>query len=58
MALSSISSGSRWLVFECWTPDFDIDEFDRQQRIPRFPVTLSFLGLPITLRELYFHGGI
>ena len=51
MARSPISFGSRLLVFERWTPDFDIDEFDRQQRIPCFPVTLSFPGLPITLRD-------
>ena len=51
MARCPISSGSRLLVFERWTLDFDIDEFDRQQRIPCFPVTLSFPGLPITMRD-------
>ena len=51
MARSSISFGSRLLVFECWTPDFDIDEFDRQQRIPHFPITLSFPSLLITMRD-------
>ena len=51
MARSPISSGSCLLVFERWTPNFDIDEFDRQERIPHFPVTLSFLGLPITMRD-------
>ena len=51
MARSSISYGSRLLVFERRTPDFDIDEFDCQQRIPRFPVTLSFPGLPIIMRD-------
>ena len=29
MVRSPISSGSRLLVFGRWTPDFDIDEFDR-----------------------------
>ncbi|MCO5598050.1 hypothetical protein L7F22_052140 [Adiantum nelumboides] len=31
LARSPISSGSRLLVFQCWTPQFDQDEFDRQQ---------------------------
>ncbi|MCO5592891.1 hypothetical protein L7F22_046895 [Adiantum nelumboides] len=47
---SPISSGSRLLVFQRWTPQFDQDEFDRQQQIPRFPVTLSFPSLPIFMR--------
>ena len=51
MARSPILSGSCLLVFERWTPNFDIDKFDCQQRIPRFPVTLSFPGLPITMRD-------
>ncbi|MCO5578946.1 hypothetical protein L7F22_032797 [Adiantum nelumboides] len=36
LARSSISFGSRLLVFQRWTPQFDQDEFDRQQQIPRF----------------------
>ncbi|MCO5591818.1 hypothetical protein L7F22_045810 [Adiantum nelumboides] len=51
LARSPISSGSRLLVFQRWTPQFDQDEFDRQQQIPRFPVTLSFPSLPIFMRR-------
>ncbi|MCO5593687.1 hypothetical protein L7F22_047704 [Adiantum nelumboides] len=51
LACSPISSGSRLLVFQRWTPQFDQDEFDRQQQIPRFPVTLSFPSLPIFMRR-------
>ncbi|MCO5569110.1 hypothetical protein L7F22_022817 [Adiantum nelumboides] len=51
LARSPISSGSRLLVFQRWTPQFDQDEFDRQQQIPRFHVTLSFPSLPIFMRR-------
>ncbi|MCO5612080.1 hypothetical protein L7F22_066342 [Adiantum nelumboides] len=51
LARSPISSGSRLLVFQRWYPQFDQDEFDRQQQIPRFPVTLSFPSLPIFMRR-------
>ncbi|MCO5558663.1 hypothetical protein L7F22_012249 [Adiantum nelumboides] len=51
LARSPISSGSRLLVFQRWTPQLDQDEFDRQQQIPRFPVTLSFPSLPIFMRR-------
>ncbi|MCO5613142.1 hypothetical protein L7F22_067418 [Adiantum nelumboides] len=51
LARSSISSGSELLVFQLWTPQFDQDEFDRQQQIPRFPMTLSFSSLPIFMRR-------
>ncbi|MCO5579749.1 hypothetical protein L7F22_033609 [Adiantum nelumboides] len=51
LARSPISSGSRLLVFQRWTPQFDQDEFERQQQIPRFPVTLSFSSLPIFMRR-------
>ncbi|MCO5552711.1 hypothetical protein L7F22_006228 [Adiantum nelumboides] len=51
LARSPISSGSRLLVFQRWTPQFDQDEFDRQHQIPRFPVTLSFPSLPIFMRR-------
>ncbi|MCO5589302.1 hypothetical protein L7F22_043268 [Adiantum nelumboides] len=51
LARSPISSGSRLLVFQRWTPQFDQDEFDRQQQIPRFPVTLSLPSLPIFMRR-------
>ncbi|MCO5562154.1 hypothetical protein L7F22_015780 [Adiantum nelumboides] len=50
LARSPISSGSRLLVFQRWT-QFDQDEFDHQQEIPRFPVTLSFPSLPIFMRR-------
>ncbi|MCO5612478.1 hypothetical protein L7F22_066746 [Adiantum nelumboides] len=50
LARSPISSGSRLLVFQHGTPQFDQDEFDRQQ-IPRFAVTLSFPSLPIFMRR-------
>ncbi|MCO5571756.1 hypothetical protein L7F22_025504 [Adiantum nelumboides] len=51
LARSPISFGSRLLVFQRWTPQFDQDEFDCQQQIPRFPVTLSFPSLPIFMRR-------
>ncbi|MCO5566381.1 hypothetical protein L7F22_020058 [Adiantum nelumboides] len=51
LARSPISSVSRLLVFQRWTPQFDQDEFDCQQQIPRFPVTLSFPSLPIFMRQ-------
>ncbi|MCO5601742.1 hypothetical protein L7F22_055866 [Adiantum nelumboides] len=51
LARSPVSSGSRLLAFKQWTPHFDLDEFDWQPRIPRFLVTLSFLGLPIFMRR-------
>ncbi|MCO5574546.1 hypothetical protein L7F22_028333 [Adiantum nelumboides] len=38
LARSPIFSGSRLLVFQRWTPQFDQDELDRQQQIPRFPM--------------------
>ncbi|MCO5607556.1 hypothetical protein L7F22_061753 [Adiantum nelumboides] len=50
-ARSPISPGSRLVVFQRWTPQFDQDEFDRRQQIPRFPVTLSFSSLPIFMRR-------
>ena len=46
---SPILLGSMSLVFECWTSDFDVEEFDHQQRIPIFSVTLCFPSLPIYL---------
>ncbi|MCO5602332.1 hypothetical protein L7F22_056462 [Adiantum nelumboides] len=51
LARSRIASGSRLLVFQRWTPQFDLDEFDRQQQISRFLVTLSFSGLPIFMQR-------
>ncbi|MCO5559569.1 hypothetical protein L7F22_013170 [Adiantum nelumboides] len=51
LACFPISSGSCLLAFERWIPQFDLDEFDCQQRIPLFSVTLSFLGLPIFMRR-------
>ncbi|MCO5558813.1 hypothetical protein L7F22_012400 [Adiantum nelumboides] len=51
LARSPISSGSRLLVFQRWTPRFDQDEFDRKQQIPRLSVTLSFPSLPIFMRR-------
>ncbi|MCO5603148.1 hypothetical protein L7F22_057295 [Adiantum nelumboides] len=57
LARSTISSGSRLLVFQRWPPQFDQDEFDRQQQIHRFPVTI--LSEPPDLHETVYpsYGG-
>lgn len=34
-----------------WFCHFDLDDFDKRLCLPRFPVTLSFLGLHVELRD-------
>lgn len=52
LARSPILSGSRIIFLYPWYPGFSAEDFERRHDTPRFPVTLSFPGMPPEFREL------
>ena len=51
---SPLPAGTRFIFFTPWYPQFDPESFDSKHHIPQFPITLSFPGLPLELRDMLF----